>query len=88
MEKIKIVTDSTVDLTDEIVKKYDITIVPLTLTIDGESFIDRVEISPKQFMEKMQKAKELPKSSQPSAGAFTEVYDKLVKMAVKLSPFI
>jgi len=77
MTKVKIVTDSTVDLHEEIVNKYDITIVPLTLSIDGESYIDRVEISPKEFMTKMKVAKDLPKSSQPSAGAFKEVYDEL-----------
>ncbi|MEW9501830.1 DegV family protein [Jeotgalibacillus marinus] len=77
MAKIKIVTDSTVDLAEDIVRKYDITIVPLTLSIDGEVFIDRLEISPKQFMEKMDNAKELPKSSLPSVGAFKEVYDEL-----------
>ncbi|PPA71200.1 DegV family protein [Jeotgalibacillus proteolyticus] len=77
MRKIKIVTDSTVDLHEEIVKKYNITIVPLTLSIDGESFIDRVEITPSEFLEKMRSAKDLPKSSQPSAGAFKEVYDEL-----------
>ncbi|TDL34803.1 DegV family protein [Jeotgalibacillus sp. S-D1] len=79
MTKVKIVTDSTVDLNEDIIKQYDITIVPLTLSIDGESFIDRVEISPKEFMKKMSAAKELPKSSQPSAGSFKEVYDELGK---------
>ncbi|KIL44128.1 DegV family protein [Jeotgalibacillus soli] len=77
MTKIRIVTDSTVDLSEEIVHKYGIKIVPLTLSIDGKSFIDRVEISPKEFMKKMEHSKELPKSSQPSAGAFQKVYDEL-----------
>ncbi|KIL48861.1 hypothetical protein KP77_20720 [Jeotgalibacillus alimentarius] len=74
---IKIVTDSTSDLTNEEIEKYGITVVPLTLVIDGESYLDRFEISPSEFMQKMASSKELPKSSQPSAGAFKEVYDQL-----------
>ncbi|MGD7045362.1 DegV family protein [Jeotgalibacillus proteolyticus] len=77
MNKVKIVTDSTVDLKEEIVKKYNITIVPLTLSIDGRSYVDRVEITPQEFLSKMRVSKELPKSSQPSAGAFKEMYDEL-----------
>ncbi|WP_442594231.1 DegV family protein [Neobacillus sp. D3-1R] len=77
MTKIKIVTDSTADLTEEQMKKYDIEVVPLTITIDGQAFTDRVDITPIEFLEKMEKAVDLPKTSQPSTGAFLEVYDRL-----------
>lgn len=77
MTKIKIVTDSTADLRDDQIKKYNIEIVPLTITIDGESYTDRVDISPEEFVIKMGEAKELPKTSQPSAGTFLEMYDRL-----------
>ncbi|WP_227395338.1 DegV family protein [Jeotgalibacillus aurantiacus] len=74
---IKIVTDSTADLSVQEIEQYGITVVPLTLTIDGESYLDRIDLSPSEFMKKMAAAKDLPKSSQPSAGAFKEVYDEL-----------
>jgi DegV family protein with EDD domain len=77
MRKIKIVTDSTADLKDEQIKKFDLEVVPLTITIDGVSYTDRVDISPVEFLTKMGQAKELPKTSQPSAGTFLEVYDRL-----------
>jgi DegV family protein with EDD domain len=77
MTKIKIVTDSTADLREEQIKKYNIEIVPLTITIDGESYTDGVDITPEEFVKKMGQAKELPKTSQPSAGAFLELYDRL-----------
>ena len=77
MNSIRIVTDSTVDLSDEIIKKYNISIVPLSISIDGETFLDRVEITPSQFIKKMANAKELPKSSQPAVGQFVELYDQL-----------
>ncbi|WP_027409769.1 DegV family protein [Anoxybacteroides tepidamans] len=77
MNKIKIVTDSTVDLPDEILKKYGIEVVPLTFTIDGTMYTDRVDLSPGEFMEKMRASSELPKSSQPAVGQFLEVYNRL-----------
>ncbi|MEI2356535.1 DegV family protein [Mesobacillus zeae] len=77
MSKIKIVTDSTADLGEEIIREYGITVVPLSLTIDGEHFLDRVDITPIEFLEKMKKSEELPKSSQPSSGEFLKVYDEL-----------
>ncbi|WP_042355376.1 DegV family protein [Bacillus rubiinfantis] len=77
MSKIKIVTDSTMDMPAEVVEKLGIEVVPLSVTINGETYLDRVELGPVEFLQKMSKSPELPKSSQPSAGAFLEVYDRL-----------
>lgn len=77
MSKIHIVTDSTADLKKELIDQYNIHVVPLTIQIDGESFIDGVDIQPEAFLEKMKVSKELPKSSQPAVGIFKELYDKL-----------
>ena len=77
MKKIHIVTDSTVDLSKVDLEKYGIHIVPLTLQIDNQTFVDGVDIAPDEFLEKMARAKELPKSSQPAVGVFGELYDKL-----------
>jgi DegV family protein with EDD domain len=77
MSKIKIVTDSTMDMTKEQADQLGVVVVPLSVTINGETYLDRVEIQPAEFMETMKGLKELPKSSQPSAGTFLEVYDQL-----------
>ncbi|SEM03302.1 EDD domain protein, DegV family [Paenisporosarcina quisquiliarum] len=79
MQKVHIVTDSTADLTTELIEQYNINVIPLTIQIDGESFIDGVDIKAEEFLEKMSIAKELPKSSQPSSGVFKELYDELGK---------
>lgn len=79
LTKIKIVTDSTIDLNQEVLKEYDITIVPLSITIDSKNYIDGVDITPDVFIEMMSQAKELPKSSQPPVGEFLEIYDELGK---------
>ncbi|CAH0347369.1 DegV family protein [Bacillus sp. CECT 9360] len=77
MGKVKIVTDSTVDMTVEELKKYEIEMIPLSISIDGEVYLDKIEIEQNDFLEKMRNARELPKSSQPSTGAFIDVYNKL-----------
>jgi DegV family protein with EDD domain len=77
MSKIKIVTDSTMDMTIEQAELLGVVVVPLSVTINGETYLDRVEIQPAEFMETMKGLKELPKSSQPSAGTFLKVYDRL-----------
>ena len=79
MSKIKIVTDSTGDLTKEEIEQYGIHIVPLTIHIDGDLYVDREDIQPEEFLDKMAVSKELPKSSQPASGTFSALYDELGK---------
>ncbi|UAC46955.1 DegV family protein [Bacillus aquiflavi] len=76
MNKMIIVTDSTADLSDELIEKYNIKVVPLSIHIEGKTFLDRIELSPSEFIKKKKASRELPKSSQPSTGAFLEVYNK------------
>jgi DegV family protein with EDD domain len=79
MNKIKIVTDSTMDISEETLLKYEneIEVVPLSVTINGETFLDRVELKPIDFIKMMRSSNELPKTSQPSPGAFLEVYNRM-----------
>ncbi|MEW4218737.1 DegV family protein [Rossellomorea marisflavi] len=84
MEKIKIVTDSTADLSEDMIGELDIHVVPLSIFIEGETYLDRVDLSPEMFLEKMKASDELPKSSQPSAGVFAELYDELGKDGSKV----
>lgn len=75
--KIKIVTDSSIQLSAEEVKQYEITVVPLTIVIDKMIYTDGVNITRTEFMEKMAVAKNLPQTSQPSIGTFLDKYDEL-----------
>ncbi|MDF2558402.1 MAG: fatty acid-binding protein DegV [Bacillales bacterium] len=77
MTKIKIVTDSTADISKALAEQLDIQVVPLNVTIDGETYLDGIDFTPSEFIEKMKQSKELPKSSQPSVGAFAEVFEKI-----------
>ena len=69
-DKIAILTDSTAYIPDELLEKYDIHIIPLIVNWNDESFLDNVDITPEVFYDRLPKEKELPTSSQPSAGAF------------------
>lgn len=66
MPKIKVITDSSVQLSPEEIEKYDITVVPLSITIDDKTYVDGEDITRKDFIQKMDSANELPKTSQPA----------------------
>lgn len=77
MSKIRIVTDSTADLTPELVERYGITVVPLTVFADGKAYKDKIDITNEEFYALLQSSKELPTTSQPSPAVFADVYRQL-----------
>ena len=77
MTKIKIVTDSSVTIEPELVKQLDITIVPLSVMIDNVVYSDADLKEEGKFLQLMQEAKNLPKTSQPPVGVFAEVFEDL-----------
>ncbi|MBM7617565.1 DegV family protein with EDD domain [Weissella uvarum] len=77
MAQVKIVTDSTALISPEEAEKYDITIIPLTVMVDGTVYQDGVTIGRDEFVQKMADAENLPTTSQPALGVFTEAYEKL-----------
>lgn len=60
---IRICSDSTCDLSDEITKKYGITIIPLHIVLDDKEYRDRVEITQDEIFEWADKNKTTPKTS-------------------------
>ncbi|MFA9556216.1 DegV family protein [Evansella sp. AB-rgal1] len=76
-KKVKIVTDSTVDLSKEELERIGATVVPLSVTIDGKSYVDGVDITPSEYVHLLVNSEDIPQSSQPSVGSFLETYDKL-----------
>ena len=77
MAKIKLVTDSSIQLTPEEIAEYDIHVVPLTIMIDSTVYIDGETITRSEFMDKMAQSQALPKTSQPAPGTFLDVYNEL-----------
>ena len=76
---MQIVTDSGTDLSlsPEQLKDLPVQIVPLVVTLDEHSYREGVDIHPDEFYRLLSETDSLPVTSQPSAGAFAEVYRKL-----------
>lgn len=70
MRPVKIFTDSTSDLPDELIKKYDISIIPLYVNFGLESYRDNVDINPVQLFQKVKETGKLPMTSAPTEGDF------------------
>lgn len=80
-KKFAIITDSTAAFPTELLEEHAISVVPLTVNWDGNSYLDNVDITPDEFYQRLVLEKEIPTTSQPSAGVFKEVYDALAKEA-------
>jgi fatty acid kinase fatty acid binding subunit len=74
---VRIVTDSTADLTPEQQRAAGITVVPLNVHFGDEVFRDHVDLSTDEFFRRLKASPQLPRTSQPSVGAFEEAYRSL-----------
>ncbi|HYE83542.1 MAG TPA: DegV family protein [Clostridia bacterium] len=74
---IKLVTDSSADMPKELIEKHGISVVPLTIHIDGKDYLEGVDLQPQEFALKMLSSKELPKTSQPSPQTFADLFKAL-----------
>lgn len=71
--------DSTCDLSDEILKKYNIDIAPLNIIINGTTYRDRIDITPDEFYEMLPSLVELPTTSMPSPEEYLKIFDKAIE---------
>ena len=79
MRPIKIFVDSTADLSPELIEKYDLTVIPLYVTIGGRAYKDMYEISAKDIFDNYEKTKELPKTSAVSVTDYIEAFRPAVE---------
>ncbi|EGA88967.1 degV family protein [Planococcus donghaensis MPA1U2] len=70
MSKIHIVTDSTADLKPEVIEKYDLHVVPLSIQVGGKTYLDRVDLEPESFLELMKKFERNAKKLSTSTRCF------------------
>ncbi len=76
---IGILTDSTCDLPDDYLEANDIALVPLTLRLGEEEFLDRVTLSPEEFYRQLAQVKDFPRTSQPSTAQFKQAFEDLLR---------
>jgi len=77
MEKVKIVTDSTCYMPEDILKKYDIKAIPLYVRFGDTVFKEGVDLSNDDLYRRLRNG-ELPETSQPSPEDFEAVYKPLL----------
>ena len=75
MAKIKIICDSAADIPKETAEKFGIRVMPLWYTFDGENYMaDGIDMTNKEFFDKMRTEKSLPKTSQVTAPQWEEAF--------------
>jgi DegV family protein with EDD domain len=77
--KIKVVTDSAADVPSELAQKLDITILPCYVIFGSEVYRDGVDLTPREFYDKLAASPILPTTSQPPLGLFVETYQNLLQ---------
>ena len=78
MSKVKIFVDTGADLSKELLEKYDIDVINFICTFGEKSYVAGEELSNEEFYEKLERADELPKTSQTSPAV---MYEKLSEAA-------
>ena len=74
---VRIVTDSACDLPQSVADEWGISIVPLTIRIDGHEYVDRADLTPAEFWAKCALSSTLPETAAPSPGQFETMDQKL-----------
>ncbi len=75
--RIALVTDSTCDLPQELIDKYQINVLPLNINFGERHYLDRVTIRPEQFYKLLDELPDFPKTAQVNEKSFTSIYSQL-----------
>lgn len=81
MARIAIVTDSSANLPEDLVKEYGIVVVPIYLHWNGKDYRDGIDITARELYRRLRESNSLPKTSSPSVGDFLRTYMELAKEA-------
>jgi DegV family protein with EDD domain len=76
---VRVVTDSACDLPDDLIERYGIEVVPLTIRFGHEELVDRKELSTDEFWRRLADSDVLPETSAPAAGAFEDTFRRLAE---------
>ena len=76
---IKIIADSTCDLSDELIKKYDIDILPLYIHMGDKEYKDKLEITPQEIYRWSDENRTTPKTAAPSIEDAMNIIEKYQK---------
>ena len=83
MRKFAVLTDSACDIPADMQKKYNIDILSFTITVDGESYIERVDFTNEQYYDMLAKCTDIPKTSQITMMRFEEQFEAYLAAGVE-----
>lgn len=78
MHRVVITADSTADLPPDLIERYDIHIIPLTVILGDDSYLDGVDIAPEKMYERYHTVGILPKTAAPSVQAFKDFFGPII----------
>lgn len=84
MEKIKIITDSTVDLPKELLEKMDVEVLPVLINFGEESYLDGIEITLDEVFKKIENGDTFPTTAQIVPNRFVEAFEKYLNQGYKV----
>lgn len=84
MEKIKIITDSTSDLPLDIIRKYNIEVLPLLVNLEGQTYKDGVDINLHELLIKMEGSEIFPGTAQVNPQRFLDCYKNYLNDGYKI----
>ena len=75
--KLAVITDSSAYLSIDTLRREDLYVLDIPVNIDGEEYVEGINLSAEEFYQKMAQASELPKTSQPSIAKLDEILTSL-----------
>lgn len=75
--RLAVITDSSAFLQAETLRKEDLFVLDIPVNIDGQEYVEGVNLTAQEFYEKMARSSELPKTSQPSIAKLDEILSSL-----------
>ena len=80
---IALITDTTCDIPSHLIERYDITVVPLHVIWEEETFRDRVDLEPKAFYRRLTEDSEYPTTAHPTPDGFLATYRAVLQQGVE-----
>ncbi len=82
---VHILTDSCSDLSQELIHKFDIAVIPLSVFIAGKTYLDGVDITIEELFDLVNQTGQLPKTSAPSVANFVDFFSQFEEEMIYIS---
>lgn len=84
MKNLKIICDSLSDIPKELIEKYDIEVIPLSVILNETEYVDGIDITKEEFYKMLRENENLPTTSQVTYMGFKNVFDKYINQGMEI----